>query len=101
MNRNLNPATNATGIGAAVGAIYAAVVMIMHAAHHEGIIDPQVIVSALTAAAFLWTRFRVTPVADPRDGAGRPLAPVQYSRGGVIPPPAPPPPPPPAAGARP
>lgn len=101
MNRILSPSTNATGIGAAVAALWAAAVMTWNATHGHGVIDPQVIVSALTAAAFLWTRFRVTPVADPRDGAGRPLAPVQYSRGGVIPPPAPPPPPPPAAGARP
>lgn len=76
MNRNLNPATNAAGIGAAIAALWAAGVMCWHATHGHGVIDPQVIVSAATAAAFLYTRFKVTPVADPKDGAGRPLAPA-------------------------
>ena len=73
MKRILSPSLNPTGLGAAVAAVYAAVVMILHAAHHQGVIDPQVIVAALGAAAFLYTRFRVTPVADPRDGNGEPL----------------------------
>ncbi|HXJ27552.1 MAG TPA: hypothetical protein VNH17_17695 [Streptosporangiaceae bacterium] len=89
MNRALNPATNATGIGAAIAALYAAAVMGWNAAHGNGVIDPQVIVAAASAAAFLYTRFRVTPVADPRDGNGAPLAP------------APPPVAPPASGAHP
>jgi hypothetical protein len=46
-----------------------------------------VIVAAVSAVAALWTRQKVTPVADPVDGAGRPLVPAQFSRGGVIPPP--------------
>lgn len=58
---------------AAVSAIYAAVVMILHVVHGQGVIDPQVIVSALAAAAALYTRFVVTPVADPKDGNGAPL----------------------------
>ena len=47
--------------------------MTWNAAHHHGVIDPQVIVAALGAAAFLYARFKVTPVADPRDGNGNPL----------------------------
>ena len=90
MNRALSPNTNVTGIYAAIAAIYAAVVMIIHFAHHDGIIDPQVIVSAVTAAAFLYTRFKVTPVADPKDGAGRPLVPAPFARAEPIPPPPPP-----------
>lgn len=76
MKRALSPATNATGLGAAAAAIYAAVVMILNVAHHRGVIDPQVIVAAIGAAAFIYARFKVTPVADPRDGNGKPLAPA-------------------------
>ena len=58
--------------------------MIWNATHHHGVIDPQVIVAALTAAAFLYSRMKVTPVADPRDGNGQPLvaAPVYRIGGG-------------------
>lgn len=73
MKRALSPSTNAPGLMAAVSAIYAAVVMILHVVHGQGVIDPQVIVSALAAAAALYTRFVVTPVADPKDGNGAPL----------------------------
>jgi hypothetical protein len=73
MKRALAPSLNPTGLGSAAAAIYAAVVMIWNATHHQGVIDPQVIVAALSAAALLYTRFKVTPVADPRDGNGKPL----------------------------
>jgi hypothetical protein len=72
--RALSPTLNPTGIGASVAAIYAAVVMIVNVTHHQAAIDPQVILSAVFAAAFLYSRFKVTPVADPRDGNGQPLA---------------------------
>jgi hypothetical protein len=71
--RALSPTTNATGIGSALAALYAAAVMIWNATHHHAVIDPQVIIAAIGAAAFLYTRFKVTPVADPRDGNGQPL----------------------------
>ena len=93
MNRALNPATNATGIGAAIAALYALGVGAWNAAHGNGVIDPQVIVAAASAAAFLYTRFKVTPVADPRDGNGAPLV--------AAPPPPQAPVAPPATGARP
>jgi hypothetical protein len=73
LKRALAPATNPTGLGSAVAAIYAAIVMIVNATHHHAVIDPQVIVAALGAAAFLYARFKVTPVADPKDGNGQPL----------------------------
>ena len=73
MKRAISPVLNPAGIGAAIAAIYAAVVMIWNASHHHGVIDPQVIVAALGAAAFLYTRFKVTPVADPKDGDGHKL----------------------------
>jgi len=73
MRRNLSPQTNAAGIGSAVAAIYAAGVAIWNATHNHAAIDPQVIIAAVTAVAFLYTRFKVTPVADPRDGNGQPL----------------------------
>ena len=83
MKRVLSPSLNPTGLASAAAAIYAAVVMIWNAAHHHGVIDVPVIVAAVSAAAFLYTRFKVTPVADPRDGNGKPLTPVS-------PPPVPP-----------
>ena len=73
MKRALAPSLNPTGLGSAAAALYAAVVMIWNATHHQGVIDPQVIVAALAAAAFLYSRFKVTPVADPKDGNGTPL----------------------------
>ena len=47
--------------------------MIWNATHHHAVIDPQVIIAAVGAAAFLYARFKVTPVADPKDGNGQPL----------------------------
>jgi hypothetical protein len=76
VQRALSPSTNATGLGSAAAAIYAAAVMIWNASHHHAVIDPQVVIAAIGAAAFLYTRFKVTPVADPRDGNGQPLTPV-------------------------
>lgn len=97
MKRALSPATNATGLSAALAAIYAAVVMVWHVAHHQGVIDPQVIVAALGAAAFLYARFKVTPLADPKTSTGQPLVPITatdaakppapFAPGGVIRPP--------------
>lgn len=76
MKRALAPSLNPTGLGSAAAAVYAAVVMIFNAAHHHGVIDPQVIIAALAAAWLLYTRLKVTPVADPRDGNGQPLTAV-------------------------
>jgi len=73
VKRALTPATNPTGLASAAAAIYAAVVMIWNAVSHHGVIDPQVIVAALAAAAFLYSRMKVTPTADPKDGNGQPL----------------------------
>lgn len=73
MKRALRPSTNPTGIASAAAAIYAATVMIYNAINHHGVIDPQVVIAAVAAAAFLYARFKVTPVADPRDGNGKPL----------------------------
>lgn len=84
--RALSPNTNATGLGAAAAAIYAAVVMIVNVTHHTAAIDPQVVIAAVGAAAFLYTRFKVTPLADPRDGNGQPLTPASPT---PAPPPAP------------
>ena len=73
VKRALLPSLNPTGLGSAVAAIYAAVVMIANAVSRHGVINPQVIVAALAAVAFLFARSKVTPVADPRDGNGQPL----------------------------
>jgi hypothetical protein len=87
VKRALSPLTNPAGLTAAGMALYAAALMIASALHHHGVISVPVIVAAVSAVAALWTRQKVTPVADPVDGAGRPLVPAQFSRGGVIPPP--------------
>jgi hypothetical protein len=71
--RLLQPALNPTGLMAAAGAIYAAVVMVTNAVHGHGVIDTNVILGAVAAAAGLYARAKVTPVADPKDGNGNPL----------------------------
>lgn len=79
--RALNVSTNPAGWLAAAGAVLAAAVMITNAVHHHGVIDPTVVVAAIGAVGALLTRQVVTPVADPKNGAGVPLAPAP---GGVI-----------------
>jgi hypothetical protein len=74
LKRTLSPSLNPAGYMAAAGTVYAAVVMVWNATHHHGVISIPVIVAALGAAWSLYTRFRVTPVGDPRDGNGQPLA---------------------------
>jgi hypothetical protein len=91
VKRALSPLTNPAGLTAAGMAAYAAISMIASAVHHHGVISVPVIVAAVSAVAAMYTRQQVTPVADPVDGAGRPLVPAIPSRGGVIPPPPPPP----------
>jgi hypothetical protein len=73
--RTLNPALNPTGFMAAAGAVYAAVVAIYNAANHHGALPAPVILAAVAAISALLARQRVTPVADPVDGAGRALVP--------------------------
>lgn len=74
--RALNVSTNPAGLLAAAGVVYAAAVMIYNAVQHHGVIDTNVIVAAVGAVAALLTRQVVTPVADPKNGAGVPLIPV-------------------------
>lgn len=74
--RALSPATNPAGLTAGAGAIFAAAVMIYNAVNHHGVIDPAVLVAAVGAVLALLTRQYVTPVADPKNGAGVPLVPV-------------------------
>ena len=85
MKRALSPSLNSTGIGAAAAAIYAAVQMIVNLAGHKSGygFDPQVMLAALGAAWFLYARFVVTPVADPRDGNGKPLIGLQSTMADV------------------
>ena len=70
MKRILSPSLNPTGLGASVAAVYAAVIMVWHVAHHTGVIDPQVLIGGAAAIWLFYTRFVVTPVADPKDGDG-------------------------------
>ncbi len=74
--RALNVSTNPAGLLAAAGAVYAAAVMIYNAVTHHGVIDTGVIVAAVGAVGALLARQVVTPVADPKNGAGVPLVPL-------------------------
>jgi hypothetical protein len=73
LKRAITPSLNPTGLGSSAAAIYALVQAVWNATHHHAAIDPQVVLAALTAAAFFYSRFKVTPVADPKDGNGAPL----------------------------
>ena len=86
--RALNITTNPAGWMAAAGAVYAAAVMLYNAIQGHGVIDTGVVIAAVGAVGALLTRQVVTPVADPKNGAGVPLFPAPA--GGTIPsPPAP------------
>jgi hypothetical protein len=74
--RALNVNTNPAGLLAAAGVVYAAVIMVYNAINHHGVIDTNVIVAAVGAIAALLTRQVVTPVTDPKNGAGVPLVPA-------------------------
>jgi hypothetical protein len=76
LNRILSPSLNPTGLSAAAGVIYAAGVMIDHVIRHQGVFSAPVAVAGVAAVLALLTRFVVTPVADPKDGSGKPLVPV-------------------------
>lgn len=74
--RALNISTNPAGWLAAAGAVYAAAVMIYNTWNHHGVIDTNVIIAAIGAVGALFTRQLVTPIKDPKDGAGNALVPV-------------------------
>ena len=86
VKRAVSPSLNPAGLMAAAGAVYAAALMIVNAVHGHGVIDPAVIVAAVAAASALLTRTQVTPVADPKNGAGQPLVP-DYAPVPAVPPP--------------
>lgn len=75
MNRILSPVTNPTGWVAGAGTIYAIVQWAWTASGNKGTASPVVVAIALAVAA-LFTRFYVTPTADPKDAIGHPLAPL-------------------------
>lgn len=64
-------------VGAAVAALYGVVAMMWRAYEHQGVLQPDLLVAAATAIWGLWTRYQVTPVADPKDAKGRALKPSQ------------------------
>ncbi|HEX8006586.1 MAG TPA: hypothetical protein VF482_09190, partial [Trebonia sp.] len=64
MKRLLSPVTNPAGLTSAGMAVYAAVVMAWNASHGHGVLSVPVIVAAVSAVAALYTRQKVTPVAD-------------------------------------
>lgn len=62
-------------VGAVLAAVYAAAVSIYRATKGQGVIEPDLIVAAITALWGVWTRMQVTPVAKPRDKNGDYLTP--------------------------
>lgn len=82
--RLVNPATNPAGYMAAAGAVLAAVIVIVNAVNHHGLIDTTVITAAVGAVAALLTRQVVTPVKDPKAADGTQL--LKAPAGGPIPP---------------
>jgi hypothetical protein len=75
--RQLHPATNPTGYMTTAGIVYAGTLMIYNVVNHHGAWSTPVFISLVAAIAALLTRQVVTPVADPYDGAGRPLTPAE------------------------
>lgn len=84
ITRLLSPRTNLTGLLTAAAAVYALADGIWNVAHHHGALAPQVITAGIGAIAFLVTRFTVTPVADPKDGAGRTLTAAGTTAAGQV-----------------
>lgn len=66
---SLEPARVAT----VAGLVYAAGAMLYRAYDHQGVLQPDVLVAAVTAVWGLWTRAKVTPLAKPQDAKGRAL----------------------------
>lgn len=62
-------------VGAALAAVYAAVIMAVRAYQGEGVLDWDLLVAAGAAVWGLWTRSKVTPLAKPRDNDGDRLTP--------------------------
>lgn len=65
-------------VGAAMAAVYAAVVMLVRAyiVHDAAVLDWDLLVAAGMALWGLYTRSLVTPVEDPKDNEGRALVPA-------------------------
>lgn len=65
-------------VGAAVAAAYAAGAMLYRAfVSHDGVFEADLVVAAGAAVWALYVRSKVTPVAMPKDNAGRLLRPAQ------------------------
>lgn len=62
-------------VGAVLAAVYAAAISIYRAATGKGVLEPDLLVAAVTAVWGLYTRMQVTPVAKPRDEHGDYLTP--------------------------
>lgn len=62
-------------VGAVIAAVYAAVISIYRATKGQGVIEPDLIVAAVTALWGAWTRMHVTPLERPRDNDGDRLTP--------------------------
>lgn len=62
-------------VGAALAAVYAAVITVYRAATGDTVLEWDLLVAAATAVWGLWTRGKVTPVAEPRDRDGEILTP--------------------------
>ena len=63
-------------VGATLAIVYAAVAMAVRAYKGDGVFDWDLAVAAATAVWGVYTRAKVTPVANPRDKSGAPLTPA-------------------------
>ncbi len=83
LKRALSPKLNPAGLGSSIAAVYAAGVVVWNTTHNHAPIDPQVIGAGVTALLFLYARFKVTPIADPKTSDGVPLVPAIGDMTGV------------------
>jgi len=85
MIRLLSPSLNPTGMTAAAGAVYAGAAMLYNAYYHHAVFSVPVFIALIAAVASLLTRQVVTPVRDPKDGAGNVLVPAPAAPAGPPP----------------
>jgi len=70
VRRLLNPATNSAGLTLIAAVAY---LVTQLAGGHADLTQPRLYLPVLVAAIAWYTRSKVTPLADPRDGNGEPL----------------------------
>lgn len=64
------------GLGALLAAVTALMLMVYNVATGQGVFDEAVLTAGVAALVQLYTRYLVTPLADPKDSDGTPLTPA-------------------------